>query len=280
MNHSPDQTPILPSIDSSHTSETAVLIPARFASSRLKEKMLHFIAGKPLIQWTYERACEEFASSNIHILTDDLAIYSVAKTFNAQVWMTPQECESGTARINWALNHDLNFLQAKWIIGLQGDEPLIDMKAVRLCLKALQDHPDAVLSTLSTPISPTDFQNPNIVKCVSDRYERALYFSRSPIPNPGNHKKCQEMPLRAKRHVGIYIWQKDFIKDSYQRLEPSFLHQSEDLEQLKLLEAGYRIQIAHWPYPIAPGIDTYEEALATESMIMNSTSLATTEERL
>lgn len=241
------------------SSKTAVLIPARYASSRLPEKMLKQVAGKPIVQWTYEAACSAFAQEDVHIITDHPDIVRIAQSFGAQVWMSPVECESGTERLCWALNHPLRGLDAQWIIGLQGDEPLLPMEAVQAALQELKNFPEAVLSTLSTPIRESDFENPHVVKCVSDRYKRALYFSRSPIPNPGWHKSKASVPLSAKRHVGLYVWQKDFLKNVYSSLTSSQLHQYEDLEQLKLLENGYRIQIASWPDFIEAGIDTYED---------------------
>lgn len=238
-------------------SDVAVLIPARLQSTRLPGKMLASILGKPLIQWVYEIASQTFGKNRVFILTDHENIANVAKDFAAQeqIIMTPVECISGSARLSWALNQPLKNLAAKWIIGWQGDEPLLPIEAIFLCLEALQNNPRCALSTLCCPLHEADFENPSAVKCVTDRMGKALYFSRSPIPNPGWHKNNKSMPLMAKRHVGLYIWSRDFLAQTFPNLKPTPLQLAEDLEQLGILEEGYAIQTAFWSGEMPPGVD-------------------------
>jgi 3-deoxy-manno-octulosonate cytidylyltransferase (CMP-KDO synthetase) len=237
--------------------DVAVLIPARWESSRLPGKMLIPILGKPLIQWVYEIAAQTFGRERVYILTDHENIANAARSFgvDSHLVMTPKDCISGSARLSWALQNPLRFLQAQWIIGWQGDEPLLPIEAVFTCLEALKKNPQAALGTLCCPLSEEDFENPSAVKCVSDRHGRALYFSRSPIPNPGWHKNRTSMPKAAKRHVGLYIWSRKFLVDEFQKLQPSPLQLAEDLEQLGILEEGYMIQTAFWPGQMPPGVD-------------------------
>lgn len=247
----------------------AVLIPARWESTRLPKKMLVDILGKPLIQWVYEKASCTFGKERVFILTDHENIASAAKEFGAEksTFMTPVDCVSGSARLSWALQNPLKDLKADWIIGWQGDEPLLPVEAVFKCLESLKNNPSAALSTLCTPLKEVDFENPSVVKCVTDRHGRALYFSRSPIPNPGWHKNRQQVPSIAKRHVGLYIWSRNFLTQDFPKLVPSSLQLAEDLEQLGILEEGYTIQTAFWPNEMPPGVDVeHDVELVTWSL--------------
>lgn len=247
-----------------------VFIPARFASQRLPGKMLRQIAGKPLIQWTYENACRAFPSRDIWILTDHSDIYQIARRFGANVLMTPENCENGSARIQWALQHDLCDISSDYIIGLQGDEPLLAPQAMIDTLQAITVDPQAVMSTLVAPLDISDFENPSVVKCVYTTQHKALYFSRSPIPNPGWHKQHHSLPPLAKRHIGLYVWRHTFIKKTFYELPVSELQRTEDLEQLRILEAGLTIRIALWPEKLAPGVDIEEDIARVEALLLGT----------
>lgn len=242
-------------------SDVAVLIPARWQSTRLPGKMLVDILGKPLIQWVYESAIHTFGKERVFILTDHENVVETFKKLGHEsaCVMTPVECISGSERLSWALRNPLHHIDAKWIIGWQGDEPLLPVEAIFSCLKALKNNPTSSLSTLCTPLKEADFENSSAVKCVSDRHGRALYFSRSPIPNPGWHKNNYEMPKIAKRHVGLYVWSRHFLTQDFPQLTPSALQIAEDLEQLAILEAGFAIQTAFWSDEMPAGVDLAQD---------------------
>lgn len=247
-----------------------VLIPARMDSSRLPRKMVLPLNGKPLVQWTYETAINAFGKEQVFLLTDSEEIEALARGFGAQVLMTPKECENGTARIQWALKNQLKNNSSEIIIGLQGDEPLLPKKALLMLYKVQSEHTDYVMTTLSKPMNPEDFENPSAVKCVSDKKGRALYFSRSPIPNPGWHKNKRQMPIIARHHVGIYTWSRDFLENELSQLEASPLSLAEDLEQLRILEAGYPIYIVSWNESIPPGVDTLEDLKRVQNLLLKT----------
>lgn len=253
-------------------SDVAVLIPARWQSTRLPEKMIIDILGKPLVQWVYEAAVEAFGKERVFILTDHEKIKETAIQFapESACCMTPTDCISGSSRLSWALQFPLKDLKAKWIIGWQGDEPLLPVEAVLRCLQTIKENPNSALSTLCTPIKEEDFENPSVVKCVSDKNGRALYFSRSPIPNPGWHKNRHEMAKITKRHVGLYIWSKDFLTQDFPKLTPSPLQIAEDLEQLGILEEGFSIQTAFWPHEMPIGVDLSQDIESVKEILLQT----------
>lgn len=217
------------------------IIPARFAATRFPGKMLAPIMGKSLIERTYEsvKACRLL--DDVFIATDDEALYDHIKSFGAKPIMTSVSCPTGTDRLIEAIQKHPQETQSEYILNVQGDEPCISVKTIEACLRALIDNPSEVMSTAAVKISdPHDIINPSTVKCVMDQQGHALYFSRSPIP--GMKPKGTNPPFYYK-HLGIYAFQRDFLFE-YGRLPQTPLQLVEDLEQLRVLEAGYKIKVA------------------------------------
>ena len=232
-----------------------VIIPARLASTRLPDKPLLDIAGKPMIQRVYERAaaCEV---DSIAIATDDQRVYDCARAFGATVVMTEPGHPSGTERLGEAVRK-LHYEPEDLIVNIQGDEPLLPAALVTQVLDNLAAHPGAAVATLCEPITTlSDMHNPNCVKVVTDCAGYALYFSRAAIPW---HRDCfpEAWPddFKAWRHVGMYAYRAGFLRD-YTALAPSEIENWESLEQLRLLWHGYRIHVARAMAASLPGVDT------------------------
>jgi 3-deoxy-manno-octulosonate cytidylyltransferase (CMP-KDO synthetase) len=237
--------------------KTAVVIPARYASTRLPGKPLLRQTGKYLIQHVYERACRARRASQVIVATDDPRIVAAVKSFGGQVRMTRHDHPSGTDRVAEVAQD----LDADVVLNLQGDEPLIDPAALDLLPELLQRHPDTDLATLAVPITSAEqLHNPNCVKVVRDAAGRALYFSRSAIPfvrngRPGFHGE----PIAFLQHLGLYAYRRPFLL-RLATLPPDPLEKLEQLEQLRVLSLGHRIQVGI-VREAAIGVDTYEDYL-------------------
>jgi len=213
--------------------KTIGIIPARYGSSRFPGKALALIAGKSMIQRTYENACGFGVLDSVVVTTDDERIADHVRDFGGKVVMTSRECTTGTDRIAEAIKRDPS-LDGDIIVNIQGDEPCLSPETVAAVVKRLDDDADAVMATAVVPLkSERDADDPNIVKCVMNDRGRALYFSRSRIPSQG--------PVFG--HLGLYAFHKDFLL-LYATLPPTPLQQAESLEQLKALEHGYTIAVA------------------------------------
>ncbi|KAK1275517.1 hypothetical protein QJS04_geneDACA022474 [Acorus gramineus] len=213
------------------------IIPARFASSRFQGKPLVEILGKPMIQRTWERAKLATTLDHVVVATDDEKIAECCRGFGADVVMTSESCRNGTERCNEALQK----LEKKYdiVVNIQADEPLIEPEIIDGVVKALQRAPDAVFSTAVTSLKPEDGFNPNRVKCVVDNRGYAIYFSRGLIPYNKSGKVNPNFPYML--HLGIQSYTTKFLK-IYPDLPPSPLQLEEDLEQLKVLENGYKMK--------------------------------------
>jgi 3-deoxy-manno-octulosonate cytidylyltransferase (CMP-KDO synthetase) len=237
-----------------------IVIPARFASSRLPGKPLLDIAGKPMIQHVYERAQESHATEVI-IATDDSRIETVAKSFGADVCLTKAEHPSGTDRLaEVALLR--GFADDEIIVNVQGDEPCLPANLINQVAKDLQQFPDADISTLFEQIDdPKQIFDPNVVKVVMDKQGFALYFSRAPIPWMRDHfNKETELPntLPHFRHIGLYGYRAEFLK-SYSELDACGIEQNESLEQLRALFHGKRIHLSAALENSGYGVDTEDD---------------------
>jgi 3-deoxy-manno-octulosonate cytidylyltransferase (CMP-KDO synthetase) len=231
-----------------------VIIPARFASSRLPGKPLRDICGKPLIQHVYERALASVAA-RIIIATDDARISEVAAAFGAEVCMTSSKHSSGTERIAEVVQK-LSIPEDATIVNLQGDEPLMPSTLIRAVADTLNTHPQASMATAMHAITDgTMMANPNVVKVVCDRDNLALYFSRAPIPWQAEHG---ERHAKAFRHIGVYAYRAGFVT-RYAALPPSPLETLERLEQLRVLWNGERIVLYESSEAPAAGVDTAED---------------------
>ncbi len=238
----------------------AIVIPARYASSRLPAKPLLRATGKFLIQHVYERACESKADAVI-VATDDIRIFDAVRGFGGRVMMTQVEHPSGTdrvAEVARTLDHDI-------IVNLQGDEPLLDPATLDLVADLLRKDPQSNIATLGVPIQTLEqWRDPNCVKLVRDVYGRALYFSRSPIPfSRDGDPDFRKYPGVFLQHLGLYAYRRHFLLD-LATWPPSPLEEIEKLEQLRVLSLGQRIQVGVVAHA-SRGVDTpadYERFVA------------------
>ncbi|MFC2158992.1 3-deoxy-manno-octulosonate cytidylyltransferase [Acidobacteriota bacterium] len=231
------------------------IIPARYESSRFPGKALAPILGKPMLQHVYERVQAARKLERIIIATDDERIYTAAQAFGAEVQMTSHTHISGTDRISEVAAK----LDTPIIINIQGDEPLIRGDMVDSLVLALQDEtlPAATLAVKSD--SPQEFQDEGTVKVVKDRNDNALYFSRAPIPFSSGIKDS------FWKHIGIYGYQKSFLLQ-IPRIPPSLLEESERLEQLRILEGGFRMKVIETRYS-PRSVDFPEDIHTVENII-------------
>eukprot|EP00252_Welwitschia_mirabilis_P011779 TRINITY_DN26206_c0_g1_i1.p1 TRINITY_DN26206_c0_g1~~TRINITY_DN26206_c0_g1_i1.p1 ORF type:complete len:269 (+),score=41.28 TRINITY_DN26206_c0_g1_i1:177-983(+) len=213
------------------------IIPARYRSTRFEGKPLVPILGKPMIQRTWERAKLATALDKIVIATDDEKIAECCLGFGADVVMTSEACRNGTERCSEALKK----LKQKYdiVVNIQGDEPLIEPEVIDGVVKALQGAPDAVFSTAVTSLNPKDANDPNRVKCVVNNQGYAIYFSRGLIPFNKSGNINPNFPYLL--HLGIQSYDAEFLK-IYSQLRPTPLQLEEDLEQLKVIENGYKMK--------------------------------------
>jgi 3-deoxy-manno-octulosonate cytidylyltransferase (CMP-KDO synthetase) len=238
-----------------------VVIPARYASTRLPGKALMSIGGKPMVQWVYERACASGADE-VLIATDDLLIVSAGHSFGAEVIMTASTHASGTDRIAEVARAQ-GWRESDIVVNVQGDEPLIPPALIRQVAELLATHDEAQIGTLATAIgSVEELLNPNVVKVVTDLQGRALYFSRAPIPwhrdGAGSGLTSQRVFSGSRRHVGIYAYRVGALL-RLASLEPTVLEQAERLEQLRALEHGFQIRVADAAQRPGPDVNTPED---------------------
>jgi 3-deoxy-manno-octulosonate cytidylyltransferase (CMP-KDO synthetase) len=235
-----------------------VVIPARYASARLPGKALREIAGKPMLQWVYERACAAGAAE-VLIATDDERIRSAAQDFGARAVLTAAAHASGTDRIA-EVARERAWAGADIVVNLQGDEPLMPRGLIQQVAALLGAHPQADIGTLATPIdSLAELMDPNAVKVVSDAQGRALYFSRAPIPwnrdGAPSGLASQRDVSGARRHIGLYAYRVGALLRLAQ-LPPGQLEAREKLEQLRALEHGFNIQVAEAGERPGPDVNT------------------------
>ncbi|OYW38304.1 MAG: 3-deoxy-manno-octulosonate cytidylyltransferase [Hydrogenophilales bacterium 12-61-10] len=250
-----------------------VVIPARYASSRLPGKPLADIGGRPMVLHVVERALQAGAESVV-VATDDARVQRAVADAGFSVIMTSPDHQSGTERLV-EVAETLGWDDDTLVVNVQGDEPLIDPELIREAARQLVLHQDAVMATLAHPIHEhADFINPNVVKVVVDEAGYALYFSRALIPWPRDaFAATQAMPheLGALRHIGLYAYRAGFLR-TYASLAASPLERFEMLEQLRVLWHGYRICIGISPIAPAPGVDTADD-LARVRALFQTTSI-------
>ncbi|MCF8262646.1 MAG: 3-deoxy-manno-octulosonate cytidylyltransferase [Melioribacteraceae bacterium] len=218
------------------------IIPARFASSRLMGKPLADIGGKPMIQHTFESAKKSKLINKVAIAVDDQKVLDRVNEFGAHGVLTPSELPSGTDRIAYALK---SFEQAEIIVNIQGDEPFINGRMIDQAIEPLLFDKSVQVSTLAKRITSVDeLKSPSVVKVVFDYNNFALYFSRSPIPFVREAKSNLEKIQKAEifKHVGLYVYRREALL-RFAKLSPTDLEQIEKLEQLRMLENGFKIKI-------------------------------------
>lgn len=240
------------------------IIPARYASSRFEGKVLAPLDGKPMIQHVWERARRARLLERIIIACDDERILKAAQAFGAEAQLTSTKHASGTDR----LTEIVNPLDMKIVVNIQADEPLVHPSMIDDVADALLSDPSAVMATVKKRIEDeAELASPNVVKVVSDKHGFALYFSRAPIPfrrdgraqaatKASTRRAARIQPVHYK-HIGLYAYTKDFLFH-FLHLPPSSLEQTEQLEQLRVLEHGYRIKVIETTHETI-GVDTPQD---------------------
>ncbi len=232
-----------------------VVIPARYASTRLPGKPLLDIAGKPMVIRVAEQAAKSGASE-IVIATDFEKICQVAAQYHIKAVLTRIDHVSGTDRIAEVADK-LNWADDDIVVNVQGDEPLIEPQLIQEVAQHLTNSPTAVMATACHAIhDEAALLNPNIVKVVIDAKGNALYFSRAPIPYPRDD--IYKNNIQAYRHIGIYAYRVGFLKQ-YAQLSSTELEKIESLEQLRVLHHGYNIGVTVTQNAPASGVDTQED---------------------
>lgn len=239
--------------------KVAVIIPARFASTRLPAKPLHLIAGKPLIQHVWERCAKAKGVDAVIVATDDIRIAECAFAFGAEVAMTSPMHRSGTDRVAEVAKKLSGFSH---VINVQGDEPMVDPVVVaKLAAVMTKDRGIEMITSASVFAPDDDLMNPNMVKVVLDREKNGLYFSRSPIP----FVRADGVRPSFYRHQGIYGYTTKFLLQ-FVKWKPGILEQAESLEQLRALENGAKIRVV-LAKQAAVSVDTAEDVRVVEKLL-------------
>jgi 3-deoxy-manno-octulosonate cytidylyltransferase (CMP-KDO synthetase) len=254
------------------TTPFSVIIPARYASSRLPAKPLCQIGAWPMIRWVYQRACQSGAE-RVVIATDDQRIAEVCRAFGGEVCMTHRDHASGSDRLAEVVSQ-LNLADETIVVNLQGDEPMMPPLLLQQVAQGLASHPTAMVATLATPIdSAEDLFNPNIVKVVVDQRGYALYFSRAVIPwhRDGFAVTTATLPLPRvwQRHLGLYAYRAAFLRQLPQ-LPRCDLEAIEALEQLRILYHGYTIHVATACENPGHGVDTAADLERVRQLLAGS----------
>lgn len=228
------------------------IIPARYSSIRFEAKVLADILGKPMIQHVWERAKQALVLDDLIIACDDERVAEVAREFGAKVVLTAKGHASGTDRITEVVNP----IDVRIVINIQGDEPLIHPAMIDSVGRALLEDNTICTATVIRKIEDKkELHDPNVVKVVVDKNNFALYFSRSAIPYHAQNSEVKS-PVYYK-HIGLYGYTKDFLF-TYKNLVPSNSEKIERLEQLRILEEGFRIKVVETPFQTI-GVDTPED---------------------
>ena len=251
-----------------------VVIPARYASTRLPGKPLSDIAGKPMVQRVWEQACKSSAQQVV-IATDDKRIFSAAEKFGAQVCLTLPDHPSGTDRLQ-EVSAQLKLTEDHIVVNVQGDEPLIPPALIDQVANNLGNNDGASIATLCEKIvSIEDVHNPNMVKVVFDASGSALYFSRASIPWARDEfaRDITKMPGAGGwyRHIGIYAYRAGFL-NRYVRWAPAPLEELEQLEQLRALYNGEKIHVDIASEFVPAGVDTEEDLAKVRAVFAGDTT--------
>lgn len=230
-----------------------VVIPARWASTRLPGKMLADLGGKPLIVRVADQA-RLSGADGVVVATDHEPIAASVRAHGHQAVMTARSHPTGTDRLAETVKH-LQWPDDAVVVNVQGDEPHIDPALIDELAQCLLDHPEAAMATAASPITEASrMNNPNVVKVVLGQKGQALYFSRAPIPFVRN----QVPQLSPLHHIGIYAYRVGFL-NRFPGLKQGLLEQAESLEQLRALEHGFKIQVLITDRTHSPGIDTEQD---------------------
>ncbi|MDP3790347.1 MAG: 3-deoxy-manno-octulosonate cytidylyltransferase [Candidatus Omnitrophota bacterium] len=233
------------------------VIPARFSSARFAGKVLADLGGKPVVQHVWENARKSKMLDDLIIATDDERVLKAAENFGAKAVYTSPDQPSGSDRLIEVVNP----LDVKVVVNVQGDEPMIRPEMIDDLARAVLDNKDVYMATLAKKIEDkTEISNPNVVKVVRDKNGFALYFSRSIIPYPR-----YDTISAYYKHIGLYAYTKDFLFQ-FKNLPKSYLEMTEGLEQLRVLESGYKIKVIETKFDTV-GIDTPEDLEKARAII-------------
>ncbi|KEZ52164.1 3-deoxy-manno-octulosonate cytidylyltransferase [Metabacillus indicus] len=234
-----------------------VIIPARYGSTRFPGKPLANIVGKPMIQHVYENISSSVSVNNVIVATDDERIEKVVKSFGGDCFRTSKEHNTGTDRIAEVAQT----IDTDVIVNVQGDEPLISSDLIDELVSPFMDDERLSMSTLKTKIiDMKDIENPNVVKVITDKNNRAIYFSRSVLPY-----NRENIEFNYYKHIGIYAYRKSFLLD-YVQLPYSKLENAESLEQLRAIENGFSIHVSEID-KVLIGVDTPDDIQAVEKYL-------------
>ncbi|MBU6154196.1 MAG: 3-deoxy-manno-octulosonate cytidylyltransferase [Bdellovibrionales bacterium] len=237
------------------------VIPARYGSTRLPAKPLADICGKPMIQWVYEKAKQSKLCSRVCVATDDERVAMAVRSFGGEVVMTSTEIQSGTDRMAAVAK----MIPGDVFVNVQGDEPLIDGSSIDFAIRpVLEGKFD--LTSLRVPVkSVEDLKNRNVVKVIVDDSNRALYFSRYPIPYSRVEPDAAKAPFLCSQHVGIYVYRRETLL-RMSALPVTELERAESLEQLRAMKAGISIGVFEADFD-SVGVDTPEDLEKVRSLI-------------
>lgn len=237
-----------------------VVIPARYASTRLPGKPLVPLAGQPMIQRVYERVKLAKRVQRIIVATDDPRIVEAVQSFGGEARITRPDHRTGTERVAEVAAH----VEGDVFVNVQGDEPLLDPAAVDIAVAALVEEPKAKVATVATAVkTPADIMDPNVVKTVLDFDENALYFSRAPIP--WVRDSAAHVVVRHLKHLGLYCFERRALLE-YPTLPQGQLERSEQLEQLRWLENGWKVRVAEVEHD-AISVDVPEDVERVEKLL-------------
>jgi 3-deoxy-manno-octulosonate cytidylyltransferase (CMP-KDO synthetase) len=244
--------------------ESAIIVPARVASTRFPQKLLHEVRGKPVILWTADRIRTEAPNLPLWFAVDNDKLFTLLKAAGYDALMTDAGHTCGTDRIAEANRT----LKAEYVINVQADEPMVTGAQIRQLAELIRG--DVEMATLGCPLKyERDYLNPNHVKCVCDEQGRALIFSRAPIPHfrdsqgQFDAEQAAEIPLLI--HLGLYAYRRDFL-EAFATMPPGRLERIEKLEMLRVLEQGHRIAVGVTQDALIE-IDTREQAAEFEAVV-------------
>jgi len=238
-----------------------VVIPARYKSSRFPGKVIADLCGKPVVQRVYESCLQSHKADRVLIATDHKEVYDICKQFTDNVVMTSEKHQFGTDRIREAID----LIECENVVNIQGDEPFISKNVIDSLFAELEVSEAPMVSAFHKIDSEEELKNPNIVKVVTNSNGYAVYFSRSPIPYIRAPLTFNDVAF--KRHLGVYGYKAHFLKE-YVNMPHSTLENAEQLEQLRVVEAGYQIKLIETP-EISIGIDTPEDLQKAIKQIKN-----------
>ena len=227
------------------------VIPSRYASTRFEGKPLKDINGHAMIEWVYKRA-KEANIDELVVATDDKRIYDEVLNFGGKAVMTSSEHENGTQRIIEVINIE-EYKKYDFVINIQGDEPLIDIKSINLLANNYRAEKSEIVTLKNELHDMKDVENPNIVKVITDFNDNAIYFSRSVIP----YDRDKKVVPKYFKHIGIYGYTTKFLNE-LNNLKDGILEKIESLEQLRFIENGYKIKVLETDSNVI-GVDTQED---------------------